>query len=88
MLPPEERDRWAARRLWIAFALLVAVIAVVAFVIAGDIGRNRAIATTRTRAEDAGTLALAILRGELEKQRALPVILARTSGSRAKPAPP
>src|SRR6478736_1943773 len=75
--PPEERDRWAARRRWIAFGLLVAVIAVVAFVIAGDIGRNRAIATTHARAEDAGTLALAILRGELEKQRALPVILAR-----------
>ncbi len=80
---PEERDRRAARRLWIAFALLVAAIAVVAFVIAGDIGRNRAIATTRARAEDAGTLALAILRGELEKQRALPVILARDPDVRA-----
>lgn len=83
MIPPEERDRRAARRLWIAFALLVAVVAVVAFVIAGDIGRNRAIATTRARAEDAGTLALAILRGELEKQRALPVILARDPDVRA-----
>ena len=81
--PPEERDRWAARRPWIAFGLLVAVIAVVAFVIAGDIGRNRAIATTHARAEDAGTLALAILRGELEKQRALPVILARDPDVRA-----
>ncbi|MGO4739240.1 ATP-binding protein [Bosea sp. 2KB_26] len=80
---PEERDRRAARRLWITFALLVAAIAVVAFVIAGDIGRNRAIATTRARAEDAGTLALAILRGELEKQRALPVILARDPDVRA-----
>ncbi|TCR65329.1 ATP-binding protein [Bosea sp. BK604] len=74
---PEERDRRDARRHWIAFALLIAVIAITALVIAGDIGRNRAIATTRARAEDAGTLALAILRGELEKQRALPVILAR-----------
>ncbi|GAU81279.1 signal transduction histidine kinase regulating C4-dicarboxylate transport system [Bosea sp. BIWAKO-01] len=83
MIPPEERDRRAARRLWIAFALLVAVVAVVAFVIAGDTGRNRAIATTRVRAEDAGTLALAILRGELEKQRALPVILARDPDVRA-----
>lgn len=79
----EERDRWAARRLWIAFAVLIAIIAVVALAIAGDIGRNRAIATTRARAEDAGTLALAILRGELEKQRALPVILVRDPDVRA-----
>lgn len=73
----QERERRIARRHWLAFALLIAVVAITAFVIAGDIGRNRAIATTRARAEDAGTLALAILRGELEKQRALPVILAR-----------
>lgn len=80
---PDKRDRWAVRRPWIALAFLIAVIAVIAFAIAGDVGRNRAIATTHARAEDAGTLALAILRGELEKQRALPVILARDSDVRA-----
>jgi two-component system C4-dicarboxylate transport sensor histidine kinase DctB len=53
------------------------VIAALAFSVAAEIGRNRAIAAVHGRAEDAGTLALAILRGELEKQRALPAILAR-----------
>lgn len=71
------RTGWTARRPWLAFGLLVVAVAAVAFVIAGDVGRSRAIATTQARAGDAGTLALAILRGELEKQRALPVILAR-----------
>lgn len=83
MILLEERDRRVARGAWIAFSLLVAVIAVGGFVIAGDIGRNRALAATHARAEDAGTLALAILRGELEKQRALPVILARDPDVRA-----
>ena len=76
--PLDERSRWIARRrLWIVFALVTVAIATVAFLVAGDAGRSRAIAAMRARAADAGTLALAILRGELEKQRALPVILAR-----------
>ncbi|HEV2508821.1 sensor histidine kinase [Bosea sp. (in: a-proteobacteria)] len=76
--PSDERGRWIVRRrLWLVFALVTVAIATVAFLIAGDAGRGRAIAAMRTRAADAGTLALAILRGELEKQRALPVILAR-----------
>jgi len=75
---PDERSGWIARRrLWIVFALVTVAIATVAFLVAGDAGRSRAIAAMRARAADAGTLALAILRGELEKQRALPVILAR-----------
>lgn len=75
---PDEPSRWIARRcLWIVFALVIVAIATVAFLVAGDAGRGRAIAAMRSRAADAGTLALAILRGELEKQRALPVILAR-----------
>jgi two-component system, NtrC family, C4-dicarboxylate transport sensor histidine kinase DctB len=82
VFPPEARSQWAAGRAWLAFGLLVVVVAAIAFAIAGDAGRNRAIATTQARAEDAGTLALAILRGELEKQRALPVILARDSDVR------
>ena len=76
--PPDERSRWIARRrLWIAFAFVIVAIATGAFLVAGDAGRGRAMAAMRSRADDAGTLALAILRGELEKQRALPVILAR-----------
>ncbi|HEV7257182.1 MAG TPA: ATP-binding protein [Bosea sp. (in: a-proteobacteria)] len=76
-LPDESGRRAAGRRLWVALALLMVAVASVAFVIASDAGRSQAIATMRARAADAGTLGLAILRGELEKQRALPVILAR-----------
>lgn len=75
--PLNERDPPLARGPWIALAIITVVLAVTAFAIAGDIGRSRAITATQARAEDAGTVALAILRGELEKQRALPVILAR-----------
>jgi two-component system C4-dicarboxylate transport sensor histidine kinase DctB len=83
MSPPNERDRLVAKGPWIAFAVITLAVAVAAFAGAGDMGRSRAIATTQARAEDAGTLALAILRGELEKQRALPVILARDPDVRA-----
>lgn len=81
---PDRSRRWIARRsLWIAFALVVIGIAAAAFVVVADVGRSRAIEAMRSRAADAGTLALAILRGELEKQRALPVILARDPDVRA-----
>ena len=72
-----------ARGPWIALAIITLALAVIALATASDIGRSRAINTTQARAEDAGTLALAILRGELEKQRALPVILARDPDVRA-----
>ena len=67
----------AATQRWLVFGLVVAALAVALLFAAGEIGRSRAIAATEIRATDGGTLALAILRGELEKQRALPVILAR-----------
>lgn len=69
-----ERSRW---RLWLVFALGAALVAAVAFLAAADIGRSRALATARTGADNAATLAIAVLRGELEKQRALPLILTR-----------
>lgn len=73
------RDPWqsAATQRWLVFGLVVAALAIAALFAAGEIGRSRAVAATESRAADGGTLALAILRGELEKQRALPVILAR-----------
>ncbi|WP_186420132.1 ATP-binding protein [Bosea sp. CS1GBMeth4] len=78
MAPSDTRAQWIGkRRLWIVFALAAVAIASCAVLIAGDAGRSRAIAAMRGRAADAATLALAILRGELEKHRALPVILAR-----------
>ncbi|MDF2995661.1 MAG: sensor histidine kinase [Xanthobacteraceae bacterium] len=64
-------------RLWLAFGLIAVLIAAAALVAAADLGRSRAVGATRARADDAATLANAVLRGELEKQRALPVILTR-----------
>jgi len=64
-------------RLWLAFGSVVVLAVAVTFVATADLGRSWAIATTRAQAEDAATLAISILRGELEKQRALPLILAR-----------
>lgn len=71
------------RLTWVAFGLALAAIATAGFVVASDIGRSRAITATREHAQDAGVLALAVLRGELEKQRALPLILARDPDVRA-----
>lgn len=70
-------------RVWLVFALLVALAAALAFIAAADLGRSRAVAATQARAGDAATLAIAVLRGELEKQRALPLILARDPDVRA-----
>lgn len=62
---------------WLAFGLAAALLLAVGLIGAADLGRSRAVAAVTARAEDGSTLAIAILRGELEKQRALPVILAR-----------
>lgn len=75
--PLLDLGKGTARLFWLVFGLAAAAVAIASLFAAGEIGRSRAIAGTQARAEDAGTLALAILRGELEKQRALPVILAR-----------
>ncbi|CAH1658420.1 C4-dicarboxylate transport sensor protein DctB [Hyphomicrobiales bacterium] len=74
---PLVHGKGVARLPWLVFGLAVAAVAIACLFAAGEFGRSRAIAGAQSRAEDAGTLALAILRGELEKQRALPVILAR-----------
>lgn len=62
---------------WLVFAFLAALLFGIGLIAAGDIGRSRAIEAMRARAEDSTTLAIAVLRGELEKQRALPAIMAR-----------
>uniref|UniRef100_UPI00333E8B5A sensor histidine kinase n=1 Tax=Bosea sp. (in: a-proteobacteria) TaxID=1871050 RepID=UPI00333E8B5A len=62
---------------WPAFGLAAALLSAAGLIGAADLGRSRAVAAMAARAEDGSTLAIAILRGELEKQRALPVILAR-----------
>ncbi|MDQ0512948.1 sensor histidine kinase [Ancylobacter amanitiformis] len=76
--PAETRtpDR-AGRRLWLAFALVSVLATLAAFVVAADLGRSHAIASVRAAGGSASTLAIAVLRGELEKQRALPLILVR-----------
>lgn len=74
---PDDAADVTGRRLWLAFALLAVLASVFAFAVAADIGRGRAIANVRAAAANASTLAIAVLRGELEKQRALPLILVR-----------
>ncbi|MQT12942.1 sensor histidine kinase [Segnochrobactrum spirostomi] len=59
------------------FALVALGLTAGAMTGAADVGRSRALADVRSRSENAATLALAVLRGELEKQRAVPLILAR-----------
>ena len=76
-MDPTRSPRHGGGRIWLAFALGAAILFGVGLIAAADIGRGRAIEATRLRAEDATTLAIAVLRGELEKQRALPAILAR-----------
>lgn len=65
------------RRLWFAFVAGAALVVVAAFAAAADLGRSRALATARAGADNSATLAIAVLRGELDKQRALPLILTR-----------
>ncbi len=74
---PDDGPDVSGRRLWLAFALVAALVSVAAFVVAADLGRARAIANVRAAAANASTLAIAVLRAELEKQRALPLILVR-----------
>lgn len=62
---------------WLAFGLAAAILLAIGLIAAGDLGRSRAIEAVNAHAEDGTTLAIAVLRGELEKQRALPMILAR-----------
>lgn len=73
----DEAPDTAGRRLWLAFVVVSVIAAVGAFAVAADLGRSRAVATVRAAAANASTLAIAVLRGELEKQRALPLILVR-----------
>lgn len=67
----------AGGRSWLAFGFTAALLLALGLIGAADLGRNRAVEAVTARAEDGSTLAIAILRGELEKQRALPVILTR-----------
>lgn len=78
-----DRDRAEAavstlhRQAWIGFWCVALLLTVGALWAATDLGRSRALGDAEARARSAATLAIAVLRGELEKQRALPLILAR-----------
>ncbi|WAC27906.1 sensor histidine kinase [Ancylobacter sp. SL191] len=83
-LPPADPDapltgasEPPARWPWLVFAAIALALVAVALVSAANLGRSRAVAGVRAQAENAATLAIAVLRGELEKQRAVPLILAR-----------
>lgn len=65
------------RQAWIGFGCVALLTTLIALWAATDLGRSRALAEAESRARNAATLAIAVLRGELEKQRALPLILAR-----------
>lgn len=73
----EARAQRPAKWPWVVFALVALGLTAGAMAGAADLGRTRALADVRSRSENAATLALAVLRGELEKQRAVPLILAR-----------
>lgn len=62
---------------WIGFWSVALLTMLVALWAATDLGRSRALAEAEVTARNSATLAIAVLRGELEKQRALPLILAR-----------
>jgi two-component system C4-dicarboxylate transport sensor histidine kinase DctB len=60
---------------WLAFALVAAAFVTLTGWIAGEYGREGAAETLRTQATGSVTLDIAVLRSELEKQRALPTSL-------------
>jgi two-component system, NtrC family, C4-dicarboxylate transport sensor histidine kinase DctB len=62
---------------WLAFALVAAAFVTLTGWIAGEYGREGAAETLRTQATGSVTLDIAVLRSELEKQRALPFVLSR-----------
>ncbi|MFK8253967.1 sensor histidine kinase [Ancylobacter terrae] len=74
---PDAAAGLSSRRQWIVFAAGLALIVAAVFLAVAGVARGRAIEAAQARARDASTLAIAILRAELEKQRALPLILAR-----------
>lgn len=77
LAPPGDAPGLSPRRQWIMFAAGLALVVAAVFLAAAGFARGRAIEAAQARARDASTLAIAILRAELEKQRALPLILAR-----------
>ncbi|MBD9388091.1 sensor histidine kinase [Agrobacterium sp. AGB01] len=65
----------AAQRPWWLFALIWAVIAVVAIYVAGELGRTETIKALQQDASTDGQLKVALLNVALERPRALPLVL-------------
>ncbi|MDQ0474766.1 sensor histidine kinase [Labrys wisconsinensis] len=71
-------DRLSRRRgEWLAFAAVAATVLGLTAWLAGEVGRSRAAEALRAQAAGSATLNVAVLRAELEKQRALPYVLSQ-----------
>lgn len=79
---PAERLRRDARRQWIVFCLVAAVLVVAVLYAAGEVGRGRAMRELETQAATDAALKVALLSAALERPRALPLVLAGDSDIR------
>ena len=75
--PSVEAQRGGPWRGWVALIVLTAAVLLAATVSAGRLARRVALDDLRRTADTATTLHVAALRSEIEKQRALPAVLAR-----------
>lgn len=67
---------WPMRRIWLLFAGLALALIVAGLVVAGEYGRNRALETVAAQSRIDANLKASLLRAVLERQRALPLVLA------------
>lgn len=67
---------WPTKIRWIAFAVAGLAVLVGGFWTAGEVARSRAVAGLQREAASSAALHAAVLRSELEKQRATPFVLA------------
>lgn len=83
MLPNDEKTardlRRAARRQWLLLLGLAGAVLVLAFVVAGEFARSRAIETLKDEASTDAALKAALLNAALERPRALPLVLSGES---------
>ncbi|KQW42508.1 MULTISPECIES: sensor histidine kinase [unclassified Ensifer] len=72
---PEDLDRHM-RRAWLIFAALALVLLAAGLFFAGEYGRNKALETVDIQSRIDANLKASLLRAVLERQRALPLVLA------------
>ena len=77
ILAPMRPSTWSESAQWRAFAGVWIVVAVIAVLVAGEVARREARAQVRRQADTAAALHGAVLRSELERQQAVPSVLAQ-----------